>query len=952
MAAISKGTIGLLGEIVSLLHGAVASGLRLTNNLVTSGFKMAFQFNESAMAFSRQAGLTAKQAQAYTEVLTTRAKELGEKYGIAAEEVTKLERNLAKATGRVIMLSNAQADMQVAINRTVGEETANQFSQMMMRTMGAQYSTVQGAVSKAYALAAKSGLDAAGMAAKVGQNLAMANRLTFRNGVDGLTKMVALSEKLGFNVQTIEAAANSFMDLQDAIENSAKMTMLGGAAGAFGGNPLDMTYEANYDPEAFAERLTRTLGGYAQFDEKTGMARMNAMSRDFVKGIADAMHISLDEASTIAKKQAEIRYKNSRFGVDIDRLTGGDEKMKDFFLNKAQYNPAANNGRGGLQLTDRSGELRDLNYFLKDEHRDELEEMMRFNNMTDEEIVREQAEAVVSIKDRLEGYFTSIQALFAEKIAPFLPNMQKFLGDIYRIVVPHLGQIAQNVKELLGTLFMKENIDKVKDGIATIAATLIGFGKFVTSSWKMLLTGVLLGPLLGAVSWGFNQVLAFQNRNAIGGGAGGNSWLGNMFTKMHNGSAHQIFSGTYAGTRRLRNQTWWSSTKAGARAAWRGTPMLAKGTAALGVGLSAIQGFGAQGRYNDRVEEINNSNMTQKEKQRALDEARIDRNSEVGGAVGAGVGTLLGTFFFGPLGGMIGGAVGQFAGQFIGKYIDPIWDMLKKLFSGIAKALGFIADYTIGLPIKAIGAAFGKDWSLTKMFDGVIDFFKGGNNNVEGAHDGGVNTPQSGAKTVVSDAFRDVANGVRNLSITEPGESFVTTGQRDNINEWIKAKEVGSVAHFDGGVNTPQSGAKTAVSNAFRDVSNGVRNLSITEPGESFITPGQRDNTNEWIKAKEVGGVTHFVVRPIQASNNVNDTKLTVNDINVKFSGTLRLDTGNLHRDIDIKEILDDPTVRTYIANMIRNEFSYNTYMKKMNDTKSTMGYSEASGVVGLMRNT
>jgi hypothetical protein len=65
----------------------------------------------------------------------------------------------------------------------------------------------------------------------------------------------------------------------------------------------------------------------------------------------------------------------------------------------------------------------------------------------------------------------------------------------------------------------------------------------------------------------------------------------------------------------------------------------------------------------------------------------------------------------------------------------------------------------------------------------------------------------------------------------------------------------------------------------------------------------------------------------------------------------LRLDTGNLHRDIDIKEILDDPTVRTYIANMIRNEFSYNTYMKKMNDTKSTMGYSEASGVVGLMRN-
>ncbi len=111
MAKLSKGMIGLLGEIASLLNGAIASGLKLVNNLVSSGFKMAFQFNDSAMAFSRQAGLTAKQAQAYTEVLSTRAKDLGEKYGIAAEEVTKLERNLAKATGRVIMLSNAQADM-------------------------------------------------------------------------------------------------------------------------------------------------------------------------------------------------------------------------------------------------------------------------------------------------------------------------------------------------------------------------------------------------------------------------------------------------------------------------------------------------------------------------------------------------------------------------------------------------------------------------------------------------------------------------------------------------------------------------------------------------------------------------------------------------------------------------------------------------------------------------
>jgi hypothetical protein len=86
----------------------------------------------------------------------------------------------------------------------------------------------------------------------------------------------------------------------------------------------------------------------------------------------------------------------------------------------------------------------------------------------------------------------------------------------------------------------------------------------------------------------------------------------------------------------------------------------------------------------------------------------------------------------------------------------------------------------------------------------------------------------------------------------------------------------------------------------------------------------------------------------IAASSN---STLTVNDINVKFSGTLRLDGGSAHRDIDIKEILDDPTVRAYIANMVRSEFSSNTYMKEMRDTRFAMGYSDPSGIVGRMRN-
>lgn len=743
MAKLSKGMLGLLGEIASLINGAIASGLKLVNNLVSSGFRMAFQFNESAMAFSRQAGLTAKQAQAYTEVLSTRAKDLGEKYGIAAEEVTKLEKNLAKATGRVIMLSNAQADMQIAINRTVGEQTADQFSQTMMRTMGAQFKTVQGAVSKAYALAAKSGLDAAGMAAKVAQNLGMANRLQFKEGVNGLTRMVALSEKLGFNLASMESAANKFIDLQDAIENSAKLTMLGGPMGALGGNPLDMAYEANYSMEDFTERITKMASGLAYFDEATGMARSNGLARDFARQLANTLGVSMDEVMTIANKQAEIKYKNEVFGRDLDRLTGGDEKMRDFFLNKAQYNTETKS----LELTDRSGKARDISYFVENRQgQEELKEMMRFNNMSDEEIVREQAEAVVSIRERLEGYFTSIQGIFAEKITPFIQPMQKFLGDVYRIVVPHLSQIADNVKELLVTLFTPENLGKVKDGITTLIKGLTWLGKVLTSNWKWLIAGTLLTPVISVLTWGFNMLAMFKGGGGGAGAPAGAAQPG-FFKTLSNVWKYDRGAG---GLGRF------AAGKHALASAIRANPAAAAGIG-LGVGLL---GTGMRTFADDEGIEKGNAG---------------DIALSIGGNVLQKAGSLggLGAGIGGPWGAAIGATVGLVWGLYDGiKNVSEIQNRKAKQVEG---ALNRYDERNKGHNSYAAGES-------------------------ERIYDSGVNMPPVGANSVVKDETWAVANrqllpGHERVQM-EYGERGLTKGEGEAVNEFIRAKAYDGATHI------------------------------------------------------------------------------------------------------------------------------------------------------------
>ena len=754
MAKLSKGMLGLLGEIASLINGAIASGLKLVNNLVSSGFKMAFQFNESAMAFSRQAGLTAKQAQAYTEVLSTRAKDLGEKYGIAAEEVTKLEKNLARATGRVIMLSNAQADMQVAINRTVGEQTADQFSQTMMRTMGAQFKTVQGAVSKAYALAAKSGLDAAGMAAKVAQNLSMANRLTFRNGVDGLTKMVALSEKFGFNIQTVESAANSFMDLQDSIENAAKLTMLGGAAGALGGNPLDMTYEANADPEAFAERLTKMVAGYAQFDAETGMAKMNYMSRDMLKGMADAMHVSLDEMVTMAKKQAEITYKNNNFGADLERLSGGDEQKKDFLLNKTQIN----NGQMQMYST-KTGKYENMDYFEKGAGKVEFDEMMRFSNLSDQDIVREQAQAVVSIKERLEGYFTSIQGIFAEKIAPFIQPMQKFLGDIYRIVVPYFGQIADNVKTLIGTLFTPENLKLVKEGITDVVKGVATIAKWLTSNWKILIGAALVTPIISTITWAANLVAMFRGGgggalpggSGAGGAAGGGGWFSNFGTRW---AQNRQLAGNGVG------RSFWNSLYG--RSGLNGNAPGFKGFGwglGLGIGGTVMRGLA----NDDKIARGDGLHST----------LNVAGHAAQYAGIGLGAASMLAPFH-GPAAPIVMG-IGALGGGIYG------------LIDGLNQNTEI--QERRSKQVEAANAAYREDMN-------------GNNSYVHGdrVYDNGINLPPVGANSVVKDEAWAVANRQmlpgHERAILELGESPMTRGQREEINSFVRAKEYDGATHI------------------------------------------------------------------------------------------------------------------------------------------------------------
>ena len=699
------------------IRGTVSSAFGYLVTLLKSGTNSAMQFHQESIAFAREMGMNAKEAQAYTEVLTDRTEKLAMKYGVAAEQVKELQKNISIATSRQLMLNESQAEGFLQLNKLVGSGTVAKFTEEMMNGMGGQLDTVQGAVSKAYATAAKSGLNAQKVSEKIASNLNMANRLSFRTGIEGLTRMAMQAEKVGLSLNSVESAANAFMEIDDAIQASAKLNMLGGQFAMLGGNPLDMAYEANADPEAFQKRLIGMAQGAAKFDAKKGIATVDPMMMDMLRNAAKAMNLNPEELVGSAKKQASNAYKERNISSSV--MAGLTQEQRDFLINKS------NVANGKVMFTTTGGKEVDLSSGGTID-KDVLEEMMKYQGMSDRDIMEENARSLSSINEILTGIKDSITAMFAKFIEGMFPEMQ---GDLKKVgeniktkLLPMAKKFGESARELYN--WVKSH----KDTIKTIASGIASISKFLLGHWQITLGAIIGKKILSLLGFGGNGGL----------GSKAASGAANAASKLNQGSPHAIGNRIYNFQRAGGRGIIGSSFEA-IKGSWRGASKLAKGTALLGIGASVMEGIGAQGKYNNTVNEINNSNMSDAEKAKALENARIDRNSEVGGAVGQGVGSVLGTFFFGPLGGMIGGAVGKFAGEFIGKYWDPIWDGIKNIVKTLGNAIWggikFLVDNNpISWMVEGIGKLFGKDWSPTKI---IGDLFSSGEKHSKGGVIGG-----------------------------------------------------------------------------------------------------------------------------------------------------------------------------------------------------------------------
>lgn len=303
-------------------------------NVAKSGANKWMEIEDRVKKVGRSIGLSHEQVRGYQQNIMKNYGSMAAKLGMTIDELTQFQEKYTKATGRAVQLSQQQVVILASASKLMGEVATNKIVENM-DNFGASTKTATSYLALNHARARAMGLDAQKASEAFADNVKLASKYTFSEGVNGISKMTLLSQKLKFNMESVANAAEKFETIEGAISTAANLQMLGGTFAQQFSNPLEAMNMAMLDMEGFTDKVINSVKGKATFDRETGQIKMSAMDKRFIKEASKQLGISYDEMYNMAVQPTKIREIERKLRTDQNF----DETEKAFLANKAEYDP-------------------------------------------------------------------------------------------------------------------------------------------------------------------------------------------------------------------------------------------------------------------------------------------------------------------------------------------------------------------------------------------------------------------------------------------------------------------------------------------------------------------------------------------------------------------------------------------------------------------------------------
>ena len=225
--------------------------------------------------------------------------------GISFEELQNTMTKILTDSGRFKTMSKETIES-IALNSKVYfntmEEAAVAVQEFQKVSRGAK--DAMDAAAKAGKSSMELGINAKETANTLTKNIEKLNQFGFRNGIDGLTKMVQQAQVLKFDLEKTFQIAEEVMDPAKAIEMSANLAIVGGAFGDLA-DPLKMMYDATNDVGALQESLKESVQSLVTFDQKSQTFGIFGANLRKARDMSKALNISLTDVSNMAVQAAQ-----------------------------------------------------------------------------------------------------------------------------------------------------------------------------------------------------------------------------------------------------------------------------------------------------------------------------------------------------------------------------------------------------------------------------------------------------------------------------------------------------------------------------------------------------------------------------------------------------------------------------------------------------------------------
>lgn len=281
------------------------------------------------------------------------------------------------------------------------------------------------------------GVSVKGVSEGVVSNLTKMNLFNFENGVVGLAKMAATSERLGISMDKVFLTAEDLMSPEKAIDMSSALQRLGVTSSGLL-DPLRAMDMAQNDPEALQKEMVKLGQEFTTFNEKTGKMEILPGAKRRMREVASAVGMTAEEFSKMALKSADFEMKLKQ--IKMPDIVGGNQETKELIASMAQMK----DGVATIKVKDsETGKIEEKK--VEELTPDDIKELQKANEESSksiEELAQNQLDETTQIKNLLESGVVATK--FAKATTPTLSKFYGQVSSAYK-------NIAKSTADVIGT---------------------------------------------------------------------------------------------------------------------------------------------------------------------------------------------------------------------------------------------------------------------------------------------------------------------------------------------------------------------------------------------------------------------------------------------------------------------------------------------------------------------